>query len=278
MTEADFPTWQIGDYTITFLSDGHLAASIDLLQGIEPEQASAMQHDAGLSDESPMHINCYLVRGSGRTILIDAGAGGIKQWGGDLARALPSADVHPSDVDTILVTHAHPDHAGGLTDSSGSAVFSNAELVLSRREVEFWKDDANLARASQRARGNFLIARRALGAYADRIRTTNGGEVLPGISAVALPGHTHGHTGYLLGSGDESAIAWGDTVHFPSVQIRHPDVSVTLDSDPVRAAETRSELLELVSSEHLLVAGTHLHQGFAHVERTPEGYRIADDA
>ncbi|HEY9330452.1 MAG TPA: MBL fold metallo-hydrolase [Streptomyces sp.] len=273
-----FPTRKIGLYTVTAISDGYLTASLDLLTNVDHQEASALQRRGGLNDQSPMHINSYLVCGAGHTILVDAGAGGVKQWGGRLKASLPLAGVQPSDIDAVLLTHAHPDHVGGLLDGSGHAVFPNAELLIHQREVAFWQNDANLARANERARGNFQIARNALGAYGGRLRGFAQGEVLPGISAIPLPGHTEGHTGYLVGAEDQGVFFWGDTVHFPTVQVARPDASVTLDNDPFRAAETRVRVLDMVSAERLIVAGPHLSdRGFARIERVSDGYSITDE-
>lgn len=84
-------------------------------------------------------------------------------------------------------THAHPDHVGGLIDASGEVAFPNAELVVHRREVAFWEDDGNLSPAGERARGNFLFARKVFATYRERMRTFTDGEVLAGIGAMPLP-------------------------------------------------------------------------------------------
>lgn len=276
MSKASFPSHEMGDFTIIAVSDGYLSASLDLLSNIDPSDASDIQEKAGAKDPSAIHINCYVVRGGGRTVLVDTGAGGFKQWGGCLKTNLPLAGVQPSEIDTVLLTHAHPDHIGGLLDASGGIMFPNAELVVHDREVAFWEDDGNLSRASERARGNFAVARRAFDAYRDRLPTFETGEVVPGMTAIALPGHTAGHSGFRIESDNRSLLIWGDIVHFPEIQISHPGVSIAFDQDPVLSAQTRSKLLDLVSSEQLLIAGMHLSDlGFGRIVRLGSSYAIS---
>ena len=279
MDHIPFPSQQIGEFSITAISDGYLSASLDLLSNIDSMDASKLQQNAGVSDPSSIHINCYLVRGRGRTILIDAGAGGFKQWGGKLKVNLALAGVQAFDIDTILLTHAHPDHVGGLLDASGEAAFPDAQLVVHQHEVAFWEDDGNLSRASERARGNFLFARKVFDKYREKLRLFTGNEVLPGISAMPLPGHTAGHSGYRIESGGRSLLIWGDIVHFPQIQIARPDVSIAFDQDPLLSSETRSTLLDVVSADNILIAGMHLGElGFAHIRRKGNLYRIVYEA
>ncbi len=274
--EGGLPLQQVGEFQIQAISDGHLSANLELLADIDPAEARRLQAQAGIEDPSAIHINTYLLRGRGRTVLIDAGAGGIKGWGGHLQANLLRAGVRPADVDTILLTHAHPDHVGGLLDAHGHAVFPTAELLLHPSEQAFWEDDGHLARSSERARGNFLLARQVFAAYRSKLRPVAQGEVVPGISMVPLPGHTPGHTGYRVDSLGDAALVWGDIVHFPHIQIARPEVSIAFDQDAGLAATSRSRLLDVVSADGLMVAGMHLGElGFARISRRQRGYAIS---
>ena len=119
-----FPSRETGDFQITALSDGIMSASLDLLSGIEKAEADLIQRNAGINEPGDIHINCYLIRGRGRIILVDAGAGmpGNMQLTANLA----AAGVSPDDIDTVLLTHCHPDHIGGLLDPEIKPVLKHA--------------------------------------------------------------------------------------------------------------------------------------------------------
>lgn len=235
------PTRQIGDFLVSALSDGTMSASLDLLSGIETAEAAAIQDNAQIAEPGNIHINGYLIQGRGRTILVDAGAGGLNNIGGQLRESMAAAAISPDDVDTVLLTHAHPDHIGGLLDAEGQPVFQQADLYLHPLEAAYWQDDEQRKRANERGQRNFTLVRRTVDAYARKLQLTGKGEVTEGILPVWLPGHTPGHTGFRIDSKGKCLLIWGDIVHYPHIQTARPEVSIVFDCDPVQARETRKK-------------------------------------
>jgi glyoxylase-like metal-dependent hydrolase (beta-lactamase superfamily II) len=172
----------------------------------------------------------------------------------------------------------HPDHSAGLTDrETGKAHFANAELVVHENEPRHWLDDANMARATEREQLlYFKCAREQIAPYSDRMRTFTGGEVFPGVIAIPRPGHTPGHTTYMISSGNDQLLIWGDTVHVPEVQTARPEVCIAFDVDPAAAEASRRAVFEMVATDRLLVTGMHLHfPGFSRLQkRRDTGYQL----
>lgn len=276
MSYPSFASHQIGDYRVTVLSDGNMSASLELLCGIDIAEAGEIQRNAGIAEPGNIHINCYLIRGAGRTILVDAGTGGLNNAGGKLKENLYAAGSSPEEIDTLLLTHGHPDHIGGLLDIEGRPVFKNATLHLNALEAKYWRNDTWQKQASERGQRNFALVRRTLDVYEKSVRFLDGNEIVKGIHPVWLPGHTPGHTGFRIESDNKSLVIWGDIVHFPHIQSAQPAVSIAFDCDPVQAEATRKRILEQAAREKWLIAGMHFARpGFAHVIPENDGYRIA---
>ena len=271
-----FPYHQIGDFQITALSDGNMLASLDLLLGIDKDDANVLQYRAGIVEPSDIHINCYLIRGRGRTILVDTGTGPLNNMAGQLKENLATLGVSTDDVDTILLTHCHPDHIGGLLNSEKKPVFKYAEIILHPLEAQHWLDDKKLNMANERGKRNFWLVRQTLDAYAQKVRFFSDEKIAGDILPVLLAGHTPGHTGFRIDSDDKCLLIWGDIVHYPHVQSALPAVSILFDTDPTQAEKTRKQIMEKVSREKIIIAGMHLSQsGFAYVFRENSGYRIS---
>jgi glyoxylase-like metal-dependent hydrolase (beta-lactamase superfamily II) len=273
---------RIGDIVVTAISDGYLDGGVDVLRNITVEESAALMHTAFRSVPRRTSLNCFAVRVGGRCALIETGSGDyMGPTAGWTRRNLAAAGIDRADIEAVLLTHMHPDHSAGLADrTTGARFFPNAELVMHEKEAPHWHDDAIMARASDREKKlYFQCARDQFAPYRDRLRTfSTGTEVFPGITAMPILGHTPGHTAYVIHSGDEQLLIWGDTVHVPEVQIPRPEVCIAFDTDPAAAAASRKKLFDMVATDRLLVAGMHLHfPAFSHLVRTGAGYALVPE-
>ena len=272
---------RIGALLITALNDGVIEAGFDWLTDIAPPEAAALHRAAFRADPPRITINAFLLHlPDGRLALIDTGAAGTLGPGlGALPAHLAALGIAPAAIGTILLTHLHPDHAGGLLDSAGARAFPQAELVLHDAEARFWQDPATAAAATtDQDRAFTALARAVLAAYAGRTRTLGAGEALPGVTAVPLPGHTPGHTGWRITDGDDALLVWGDVVHLPGIQFARPDAGMGFDTDGAQAVATRRRIMAEAAAQRLAIAGMHLDfPAFGHVVRAGEGYGFVPD-
>ncbi|MBX9702493.1 MAG: MBL fold metallo-hydrolase [Acetobacteraceae bacterium] len=255
---------KVGDIVVTAISDGYLDGSMAVIQNIAEADAAALLRASFRPVPRRTAVNCFLIHAGGKLALVDNGCGSaMAATGGQLFRNLAAAGVKTTDIDTVLQTHLHPDHSNGLADAAGHRRFPNAELVMHARELAFWcEDDAAMAKADESSRArNFQAARDQVAPYrrAGAVRTFELGEVFPGVTAMPFPGHTPGHTGYLIASGGESLLIWGDIIHVPEIQIPRPEVTMTFDIDPAQAQATRRRVFDMVATEKLVWAGMHMH-------------------
>ena len=270
-------TRSVDEAEIVTLLDGFFPLEMNLFTNIGEEELAAILRENYKNPETPIDlgISAHLVRIGGRSVLIDTGAGG--QFGptaGRMRSTLASIGVEPDSIDEIILTHMHPDHIGGAIDD-GRAVFPNAGLHVSDTEAEFWTSERNQSQAPDQFKSMFDLARNVLDAYGDRVNRFGGEpELLAGISAVSMPGHTVGHTGYRIESGDDQLLIWGDMTAVAAVQFTEPEAGIAFDTDSDQAAETRRRVLDMVAADRMLIAGTHLpYPAYGHVERATDGYR-----
>ncbi|MBX9596747.1 MAG: MBL fold metallo-hydrolase [Roseomonas sp.] len=272
---------RVGDILVTALHDGHQDSPVSSMDGIVAEEATALLA-ASFRPARRTAVNAFLIRHGDRIALVDAGLGqGVKPAVGFVAKHLADAGVDASAVDTLLMTHLHRDHWGGIADSAGNPAFPNAMLHVHADEIAHWDSDEAMMRLPDPAQRQamFIETRNRLRPYRPRLRTFVSGEVFPGVTAVPLPGHTPGHTGFMLSSQGRSLLIWGDIVHVPEVQIARPEVTMKVDTDPVLAIATRRRILDQVATARLAIAGMHLHfPAFAHIARDGAGYRLVPDA
>lgn len=269
----------VGDFEITALYDGYIDVERKILKGVSAEDVQSLLARMFLAEPPRVQtaVNAFLVHTGSRLVLIDAGS--AKCFGptlGGIADNIRAAGYDPAQIDTVVLTHLHPDHACGLVTAEGKAAFPNARLRVAEAEAHYWLDEDAAAKAPEAKRGFFKMARDAVAPYdaAGRLEVFSEGEVLlPGITAVALHGHTPGHTGFLISSRDKSLLAWGDVIHSHAVQFARPEVAVEFDVDNDKAVEARRRVLADAARDKLWVAGAHLpFPGIGHVRAEGQGY------
>jgi glyoxylase-like metal-dependent hydrolase (beta-lactamase superfamily II) len=272
---------KIGDIVVTALSDGYLDGNLDVMRNVDLDKARVILGDA-FRPARRTSVNTFLIYSKGRLAIIDTGSGNyLLPTAGFVQRNLAAAGIDPKSIDTVLLTHMHPDHSAGLTDmSNGELLFPSAELVMHENELPHWFDDGAMAKADERAKKLFFQAgREQVAPYKNRTRLFKQGEVFPGVTAIPSHGHTPGHTAYLVASGNDQLMIWGDTVHVPEVQTAIPEAGMGFDTDLAQAAASRKKMFDRVSADGVLIAGMHLHfPAFARLARRGEGYQLYPEA
>lgn len=253
----------IGDYELTALYDGGASIDSNLLHGdpklIQSLLARSFQND-------PKNVSAtvqgYLVNTGSKLVLIDTGAGG--HWGpaalGKLVQNLKASGYKPEQVDLVLLTHLHGDHVGGIY-KDGKRVFPNATVMMNKADADFWLSKEIMAKAPEDAKVFFKIAQDGAAPYiaAGKWKPYNSmDQIIPGITPYAIPGHTPGHTGYMISSKGQSLLVWGDVAHVGAVQMPHPEISIVFDSDSASAVKTREDLLVKLSTDKTMIAAAHM--------------------
>jgi glyoxylase-like metal-dependent hydrolase (beta-lactamase superfamily II) len=272
--------YRLGDYELTALYDGTWFLPIDdgFIRNADAAAVNAALAAAFLpANILPITFTALLVNTGTKFILIDTGtAGQITDSAGFMNANLAAAGVAPADIDTIVVSHFHPDHIDGIKTKDGAKVFANAEILVPEPEWAFWMDDANLARASGSVHGYFLNARRIFGDIAKEVhRFTPGAEVAPGIVSIPAYGHTPGHTAFALHSAGKSLLVMSDTAREPYLFVRHPEWQPTYDMDGPRAVTARRAMLDRAANDRMLVEAYHFpFPACGHMVKTPTGYEL----
>jgi glyoxylase-like metal-dependent hydrolase (beta-lactamase superfamily II) len=272
---------KIGDIVVTAISDGYLDGNLEVMRNVDLEKAHQILRDA-FRPARRTSVNTFVIHSKGLIAIIDTGSGNYLQpTAGFVQRNLAAAGFDPKSIDTVLLTHMHPDHSAGLTDmSNGQLLFPNAELVMHENELAHWFDDGAMAKVDERSQKLYFQAgREQVVPYRNRTRLFQQGEVFPGVTAVPSHGHTPGHTAYLIASGDDQLMIWGDTVHVPEVQAAFPEAGMAFDTDLAAAAAARKRMFDRVSADRVLIAGMHLHfPAFSRLARRGDAYAVYPEA
>ncbi len=226
----------------------------------------------------PISFTALLVNTGSKLVLIDTGtAGQITDTAGVMLDNLKLAGDAPANIDTILISHFHPDHIDGIKTKDGAKVFPNAEILVPEPEWAFWMDDANMGRYSGAVHKYFLNARRIFSDIASEVRRFKpGAELAPGIMSVPAYGHTPGHTAFAVHSGSQSLLVMSDTVREPFLFVRHPQWQPSYDMDGPLAAQARTDMLDRAAADRMLVEAYHFpFPACGHIVKSGSGFDLA---
>jgi glyoxylase-like metal-dependent hydrolase (beta-lactamase superfamily II) len=282
---ASWYRYKIGSIEVTVATDGvaRFKMAEDHVINIKKDVVNAalaevfMEKDMMTTPYNPVAINT-----GSKLAVIDTGTGEANYQksngvGGQFISNLAAAGIERSAVDTVIISHYHGDHINGLLMADNSLTYPNAEILVPAPEHKFWMDDSEMSRASNgRVQVNFKNVRRVFNAEVmKRVKTYDWGkEVISGITAQGTPGHTPGHTSYVIASGSDQVYLQSDVTHVPFLFVRHPDWHAFYDQDGAMAEATRRKVYDMLVADKMRVQGFHYpFPSLAHVEKYGSGYR-----
>ncbi|MEY4939779.1 MAG: hypothetical protein RIQ93_1514 [Verrucomicrobiota bacterium] len=258
----------IGELEAWSISDGHsvFRDGMNLMwpEGDRPEMVANLAKHGERTDTLPLYVNILLIKVGNEIALIDGGFGPSKNpelgWVGS---ALKSIGVAPEKVTHAFLSHAHSDHIGGFV-TDNKAIFPNAALHCLREEVDFWRSPSPDFSKSKRAKGplpgmvkdardKFDVLQPNLQIHRDGASLLNGA-----ITIVAAPGHTSGHAGFRIRSGNQTLFHFSDVAHHHTLMFANAGWGIAFDHEPEVAIHTRRKLFTELAAKNERAYGFHL--------------------
>ncbi len=275
-----FYRFRIGTFEATVVSDGPLnlgPPKEGVFAGLSKDDMTRALTDHFLpTDNVALEQNALVVNTGDRLVLFDTGVGASKLLGptaGRLLQNLKAAGIDPKDVDAVALTHAHPDHCFGLMGEDGTRNFPNAQIYMAQADLDFWTDEGKLG---HQMIGAFVDgARKQLLPNRERIVfVKDGQEILPGIQAMAAPGHTVGHTIFAITSAGKTLYNVGDVAHHFVLATEQPRLEFMFDTDAKQAVASRLRVFDMLAQSRTPFITYHFPwPGIGHVARNGDAYR-----
>jgi glyoxylase-like metal-dependent hydrolase (beta-lactamase superfamily II) len=280
-----FYRYKVGDYECTSINDGVFLRPLENFVSNVPKEQAQAAADASYMPQGMVAVpfNPQLINTGSKLVLIDCG-NGVSMLGPSKGRAgrtlqnLAAAGVDPKSIDIVLMSHLHPDHTNGIRGADGSMAFPNAEIMVPAKDWEFWMSDENAAKAqsNEMMKNYFANVKKVYAGIESKVTKYDWGkEVAPGITSIATPGHTPGHTSFAVASGSSKVLVQADVTNIPEFFLRNPDWHVVYDTDPDLAQATRHKFYDMAAAEKATVVGFHFSfPSIGHVEKDGSKYRL----
>jgi len=255
--------YKVGSIEVTAVYDGIWRKPHDptFIKNATVEDTKEALAKAGLTTEfMPIPLTVVVLKIGDKYVMIDSGSG-VGQWQAN-ATNLPSnmkaAGIDSSQISTILVSHFHPDHVWGLMEKgTNAAVFPNAELIVSSTEYKWWTEPGRVEKLPEGRRPAGKRIGDVFPTWKNWKLVEDNAEVAPGVRLLAAPGHTPGHSAFLVTSGKDQLMVSNDAMYVPALLAPHPDWQGAYDQDGATAVTTRRKLMDQVIADKMMVCGAH---------------------
>ena len=255
--------YKVGSIEVTAVYDGIWRKPHDptFIKNASVEDTKEALAKAGLTTEfMPIPLTVVVLKIGDKYVMIDSGSG-VGQWQAN-ATNLPSnmkaAGIDRSQISTILVSHFHPDHVWGLMEKgTNAAVFPNAELIVNSTEYKWWTEPGRVEKLPEGRRPAGKRIGDVFPTWKNWKLVEDNAEVAPGVRLLATPGHTPGHSAFLVTSGKDQLMVSNDAMYVPALLAPHPDWQGAYDQDGATAVTTRRKLMDRVIADKMMVCGAH---------------------